>query len=101
MVMPGVAEGLFGYGPVDESANIISKLFQHKDMKLLQMTTEIDPSMVYEISVLMTVQERFSSRVLGMFAKNFFCSKVSQDRKGRTELGELQSRRLMGGEEEE
>lgn len=101
MVMPGVAEGLFGYGPVDESANIIAKLFQHKDMKLLQMTTEIDPSMIYEIAVLMTVQERFNSKSLGIFAKNFFCSKVSQDRKGRTELSELQSRRIGGIEEEE
>ena len=96
-----VAQSLFGISSLDEGEAIRKVLFQHKDMRLLQMLTEVDPSMIYELTVLMLIKEVFHSKRLDGFAKNYALWKVAQDRKGRTEAVEISHRSGFGEELEE
>jgi hypothetical protein len=96
-----VAQGLFGISSMDEGDAIRKVLFQHKDRRLLQMLTEIDPSMSYEMTILSTVTDIFSSNRLKIFAKNYCLWKVAQDRKGRTEAVEISHRGGFGEELED
>ena len=97
----GIADSLFGMGVSqggDDVSAVVDKLFQHKDLELLQMTTEIDPSMIFELTVLRTIQRKFSSPTLKSFAKDLYLHKISQDRKGRLELVEALLARRGGME---
>ena len=94
-----VAQGLFGISQMDEGGQAMKELFQHKDLKKLQMLTEVDPSMIYELTVLMTITETFTSKRLRTFTKNFYLHKVAQDRKGRIEAVEISRRGSGFGDE--
>jgi len=101
MAESGVAEGLFGINVSqggDDISAAIDKLFQHKDLDLLQMTTEIDPSMIFELTVLRTIQRKFNSPTLKAFAKDLYLHNISRDRKGRLELVEALLARRGGME---
>jgi len=65
------------------------------------MTTEIPPDLIFLMSCLGVIADRFHSKVLKAFAKEFYQLEVSKDRKGRTELVEalLATRRGLSEEE--
>lgn len=92
-------EGIFAQGG-DEGKAIIDSLFETKDLDKQSMTTEIPPELIFDISLLMLIGERFSSRCLKSLAKFIFQVETSKDRKGRLELVEAWlARRASTGEE--
>ena len=96
-----VMDGIFATSE-DAGAQVISKLFETKDLNMQSMTTEIPPELIFDIAVLLLVGTRFNSNVLKNLAKYIFQAEVSKDRKGRLELVEAWlSKRTPLGEEGE
>jgi len=100
--MPGgnsIIDAIMTQGGGEENS-VVDALFD-KSTKRLKMTTEIPPDLVYVMSVMGVIADRFSSKVLKMFASEFYQHEISKDRQGRVELVEalLAIRRETAGED--
>jgi len=84
---PNVLERIFATG-LSEEASVVGALFETKNKGRLKMTTEISPDLIFLMSCLEVISNRFKSDVLKSFAREFYQLEVSKDRKGRLELVE-------------
>ena len=89
----------------NEEGSFTQALFETRKSKIdkLKMTSEITPELIFPLTCLFTIADKYKSKMLKEFARQFLLLEVSKDRKGRIELVEanISARRsAMAGEEE-
>ena len=82
----GLLDGMFS-GPSEEGS-MVNLLFETKDIDKQSMTTRLPPGLVWDMSVMSIIGNRFRSKVLQDFRKQLYMHKVSEDGEGRLELSE-------------
>src|SRR3989304_5536189 len=83
----GILEGIISQN-TQEDSSIINALFDIKRFDRLKMITEVTPDLIFALSCLGLIAQRFNSKVLHNFSREFFLLEVSKDRQGRLVMGE-------------
>ena len=92
-------DSIFASGGGGEgTSSVVDTLFDAKKARL-KMITEVTPDLVYPLALLMTIQQRYRSKLLDDFSSQFYQLQISRDRKGRAELIEALLATRAGGDE--
>ena len=83
--MTSLIDGLLQTAGGSGDNNLEELLFSDKP-SLLEMTTEVQPDLVFSMALFGMVEDKFRSKNLKSFGKHFYKLQISKDRKGRIEL---------------
>ncbi len=76
--------GIAGGGG-EEASSIVNILFDNRKSRL-KMISEVTPDLIYALSLLSLIADKYKSSVLSKFLSELLQFQISRDRKGRGEL---------------
>lgn len=87
----------------DEGTSALSLMFPGSQEDKLKQLSELSPDLVWPMSFLDTIGQRYGSKLLPKLVKNVRLNENSKDRKGRIEAGEVLGAigRRASGEDED
>lgn len=87
----------------DEGTSALNLMFPGTEADKRAQLSELSPDLVWPMSFLDTIGQRYGSKLLPALGKAVRLNEVSKDRKGRIEAGEVLGAmgRRSGGEDED